>query len=488
MPVPEPTEVPAELLAAKDAIKDQLMALPGVTGVGVGFEEVGGEPTGRLAIRVFVESKFDVPDDQAIPTDVFGFPTDVVEAVWELEQLPDVTRHDPLVGGISGGPCDLFHGGTLGGVVRANASGRFMMVSNAHVLGSEPPDETVPPRRALQPERDPGHCPADEIGGIVRSSQADPTAAFTVDAAAILVDGPRPTHPDIVEVGTVRGTAVPAPGLPVRKRGRTTGLTFGHIFDVEVDLESDPGGHQLNRQFTVQVDGNLSTRWSASGDSGSFVVTADDRVVGLHWGAGGGLGGANPIHHVERVLDVAVAFKPIVTGMTPLATWAGPFAGGVTLTGRGFQGGNLLLAVGSPQVFFGGQSATILSATDDQIVVTPPIQLLPTTVDVVVHFRWEQSDPVQFTYEAMPVIASVSPAQGSNGGGDSVTIFGAGLSGLHRVTFGDRDAEVVSVTDTQIQVVSPSIFSIFGSPPVDVAVWKTSGRSAAWFGAQYRYL
>lgn len=285
----------------------------------------------------------------------------------------------------------------------------------------------------------------------------------------------------------MRGTAVPVPGLPVRKRGKTTGLTFGHIFDVDY-IGHTRSGNRLTDQFRVVVDPVHSTVWSGEGDSGSFVVTADDRVVGLHWGhdPGAPVGVASPIHNVERVLSIQVAFAPVVTGMAPQATWIGPLVSAVTLTGRGFQGGNLLPALSQVQVLFGGQLATIVSATDDQLVVTPPLQLLPTTVDVVVRFGWESSDPVQFAYESLPVIASVSPAQGGSGGGDTVSISGAGLSGLHRVSFGDNDAEVMSVTDTQIDVVSPPASGLAGA--ADVAVHKTSGRSAPWFGAQFTYL
>jgi hypothetical protein len=246
-------------------------------------------------------------------------------------------------------------------------------------------------------------------------------------------------------------------------------------------------GEQLPRQITIRLDHDHSAAWSQRGDSGSLVLTPEDRVVGLHWGGFNGvLGYANPIHEVEQVLGVTVAFAPVVTGMAPAAGWAGPLAGPVTLTGQGFQGGSLVPGFTQPQVLFGGKLATIAVATDDQIVVTPPLELFATTVDVVVRFGWEASSPVPFAYETLPVIAAVSPAQGSSAGGDTVTIVGAGLAGLHRVTFGGTDAQVTSVTDTQVEVVSPAAPGFPG--PADVAVVKDAGRSAPWFGAQFTYL
>lgn len=55
-------EVTPELLQAKERAEEQLLALPGVTGVDIGYKEVGGEPTDRLAIRVLVAEK--KPDEQ----------------------------------------------------------------------------------------------------------------------------------------------------------------------------------------------------------------------------------------------------------------------------------------------------------------------------------------------------------------------------------------------------------------------------------------
>lgn len=239
--------------------------------------------------------------------------------------------------------------------------------------------------------------------------------------------------------------------------------------------------------ITVRVDHDHSSDWSKEGDSGSLVLTADDRVVGLHWGGFADvLGYANPIHQVEQVLGVIAAFLPAIASMTPSATWAGPLASPVTLTGQGFQGGDLVPTFAQPQVTFGGKLATITSATDDQIVVAPPLELFPTTVDVVVRYCWEESAPVPLTYETIPVIASVSPSQGTSAGGDTVDIFGTGLAGLHRVTFAGNDAEVTSVTDNHVQVISPPAAGFSG--PADVAILKDSGRSAAWFGAQFTYL
>ena len=68
-----------EIRRVKREVEAELLKLPGVTGVDVGPKSVGGRKTGQLAIRVYVEKKRDVPQDQSIPTEIQGVPTDVVE-------------------------------------------------------------------------------------------------------------------------------------------------------------------------------------------------------------------------------------------------------------------------------------------------------------------------------------------------------------------------------------------------------------------------
>jgi hypothetical protein len=50
-----------------------------VTGVDIGRKIVGGRKTDRMAIRVYVESKRDMPRQEEIPKTIRGVPTDVIE-------------------------------------------------------------------------------------------------------------------------------------------------------------------------------------------------------------------------------------------------------------------------------------------------------------------------------------------------------------------------------------------------------------------------
>jgi hypothetical protein len=80
-----------EVIAAKRQVEEELLARPGVTGVGVGFREVGGELTDETVIRIYVEAKRpadEVPSDLLIPSEINGHRTDVVEKTFRLAESP----------------------------------------------------------------------------------------------------------------------------------------------------------------------------------------------------------------------------------------------------------------------------------------------------------------------------------------------------------------------------------------------------------------
>jgi hypothetical protein len=73
------TESMDEIIHLKSEVETELLKLPGVTGVDVGYKYVGGKKTDVLAIRVYVKKKRDVPEKEAIPKMIQGVPTDVIE-------------------------------------------------------------------------------------------------------------------------------------------------------------------------------------------------------------------------------------------------------------------------------------------------------------------------------------------------------------------------------------------------------------------------
>jgi hypothetical protein len=310
-------DVSPELRRTKEEVEADLLARPGVTGVDIGYKEVGGRPTDVVAIRVLVAEKRDVAPGEAIPPEIGGYPTDVIARRFQLHVLSveeadvvlqaDTGAYDPLVGGVSVGPCRSPGGrvlaGTLGCVVYDTASGRPMLLSNFHVLAV---DAAATSGDAIaQPSRlDGGACPASAIGTLARWS-----VGGSVDGAVAWATQ-RGVSCQVPGVGALAGTAPAAVGTSVRKRGRTTGLTFGTVDTVDLTLTVDYGdgigNRTLSRQVGVKPDLAHSSRFGGPGDSGSVLVDGANRVVGLYFAGDDayGYGIANPIGPVLSTLGV----------------------------------------------------------------------------------------------------------------------------------------------------------------------------------------
>ena len=68
----------------KDEVEPELLRRSEVTGLDVSYKEVGGRKTDIVAIRVYVRRKQEVPPEMAIPSQIQGVPTDVIEAEFIL--------------------------------------------------------------------------------------------------------------------------------------------------------------------------------------------------------------------------------------------------------------------------------------------------------------------------------------------------------------------------------------------------------------------
>ena len=312
-------DVSPELRHTKEEVEADLLARPGVTGVDIGYKEVGGHPTDVVAIRVLVEKKRDVAPDEEVPPEVGGWPTDVIERRFQLHVLiaeeadvvlrADTGTYDPLVGGVSIGPCRSSGGrvlaGTLGCIVVDTATGRPMLLSNFHVLAVD--SEASTGDDVAQPSRlDGGACATSAVGTLARWSLGG-----SVDGAVAWATH-RGVACQVPGVGALAGTAPAAVGAAVRKRGRTTGLTFGTVDTVDLTLTLDYGGgignRTLSRQVGVKPDTSRSASFGGPGDSGSVLVDGANRVVGLYFAGfeGAGYGVANPIGPVLSALGVGL--------------------------------------------------------------------------------------------------------------------------------------------------------------------------------------
>ena len=162
---------------------------------------------------------------------------------------------------------------------------------------------------------------------------------------------------------------------------------------------------------------------------------------------------------------------PTVATVSPAA---GPTAGGtsVTITGTGFTG--------ATAVSFGSAPATFTLNNDGSITaVSPPGS---GQLQVTVSTPGGTSNSVAFSYNAVPVIAAISPTSGPTNGATAITITGTGFTSGSTVSFGGVKVPVTFNSSTSLSVVSPP-----GSGTVDLVVSTPGGTSATGPADRFTY-
>ena len=308
-----------DLIAIKRQVEQQYLGQPGVTGVDVGYKEVGGVRTDQIAIRVHVEEKKTrVPAGEKVPTEIDGVVTDVLERRYELQvvsepleisaQGVDTNHYPTLQGGISMGPSRDIGGfifaGTLGAIVVDNVNNQHAALTNFHVACVDA--SWAVGNRMVQPSRiDTGVVPGDEFGAIGRA-----VLSSHVDGAVVSIDSGRANAAEVADIGTVKGTKTATLGMAVRKRGRTTGLTYGSVdglsLSVKIDYGDGIGVKLLTDQVSIAADTTKNPMFSDHGDSGSVIVDGGGYVVGLLFAGAGAGTVANPIASVLSELNVSM--------------------------------------------------------------------------------------------------------------------------------------------------------------------------------------
>jgi len=167
---------------------------------------------------------------------------------------------------------------------------------------------------------------------------------------------------------------------------------------------------------------------------------------------------------------------PTVTSISPTS---GPTAGGTTVV---VNGTNLS---GATAVTFGGTAAsgfTVNSAT--RITATAPAGAGTVDIRITTAGGTSATSPAdRYTYIALPSVTSVSPAQGTTAGGQSITISGSGFTGVTGVNVGLASATGVTfVSDTQITATTPA----GGAGAATVSVTTASGSSTT--NGTYTYI
>lgn len=315
----------------------EVLARPNVIATGIGYKTSGGRRTKTLGIVCSVVRKLPASALAAgdlVPATIQGVPTDVVETGRIRALQAPTGRFRPAPGGVSIGHRDIT-AGTLGCLVRKG--GQNFILSNNHVLANSnaaqigdailqpgPFDggtlatdhianlEAFVPITFLLPEP-PSECPfaraviaALNAGCVVIGSKTRYKIVSLqqqdnlVDAAIARPLNAADVKDEILGIGAIQGTAQGTLGMPLKKSGRTTAVTTGEVLQVDVTVDVQYGAGQVAR-FTDQL---LAGAMSQGGDSGSAVLTDENRLVGLLFAGSDVTTIINRIEHVFSALGV----------------------------------------------------------------------------------------------------------------------------------------------------------------------------------------
>ena len=177
--------------------------------------------------------------------------------------------------------------------------------------------------------------------------------------------------------------------------------------------------------------------------------------------------------------DFSYVSTPTVAKLTPAE---GPEAGKTTVTieGSGFTGATAVSFGATPATKYKVESATSISAeapagkgTAAVTVKTPGGTSAETPADL-------------YTYDAVPTVTSIAPAEGPLGGATKVIVKGSGFTPASTVTFGATPAAGVIVDSaTEITATSPATLT---AGPVNVEVTTAGGTSKASAADEYTYV
>ena len=278
--------------------------------------------------------------------------------------------------------------------------------------------------------------------------------------------------------GTTIGSEVP---VPVSELSGVTAISagYGHslalLSDGAVMAWGYGGGGQLgngatmNSDVPVAVSGLSQATAISAGGSSSLALLSSGTI--MSWG--GTLGNGSGIHDSSDVpvavsglteatavaaggdVDLAISPPPILTTLTKLSPHKGSASGGTTvkITGTNFTGATAVNFGSTGAASFTVHSATSITA------ISPPEAAGKVNVTVTtVHGTSAISSADLFNF--VPMVAGLSPNNGSKAGGTIVTVTGAGFAvGTTATVFKFGTTKAISVnckSTTECTATSPA--------------------------------
>ena len=245
-------------------------------------------PQEKILTENFVEKTFD------------DITTDVIE-VSRPRPEDDLECYNPLKGGSEIWNIEDSVVGTLGAIVY-DKDGNDQILSNNHVIARQ--NSASLGELICQPGIRGSHDPLSHpeascgpydfcVAELSDFEELTPTSNMDAAVAKILEDT-RPIKREIIDIGTVSGEEEAQLSMKVRKRGRTTLLTYGEITRIRetvFDMPYRPGRTDMDNSMVIEprnkdyepIDGG---KFSDEGDSGSLIVNEGNNAVGLLYGGG----------------------------------------------------------------------------------------------------------------------------------------------------------------------------------------------------------
>jgi endonuclease G, mitochondrial len=274
---------------------------PNVNLIGIGHPEHDGQiAENELAIRVHVHKKLSGVALEAataagytrpIPSEINGFPTDVLQGTYHPHQWRSwrnwwrpttnlnerATSIDPMRGGISISDEFRLSYGTLGGKVYDRVTGKEMILSNWHVLAGD--------WRARQGQLiyQPGRLDGGTFANASAYLARDAMRANLDAAVATLTDGRRLTNEQL-GLGLVTSVGHPQLGDAVVKSGRSSYITYGRVVEINSVARMRYGYLERLIRDVMIIDPWNGGEVSRPGDSGSWWLNMPTKqAVGLHF-------------------------------------------------------------------------------------------------------------------------------------------------------------------------------------------------------------
>ncbi|MCD3352177.1 hypothetical protein G8V03_14695 [Clostridium botulinum D/C] len=277
-----------------------------IVGIGLGYKTIRNFTTHEKCIIVFVTKKLpqnNIHWKDLIPALYNGVKTDVVESgVFEATSFTKKIR--PTQGGYSISVGSKNPTGTLCCLVK-DTSNLYILSCN-HVIALQ---NTAPISAPItQPGyKDSGNPSTDTVAYLSKYiplqyySPIHPVAN-DVDCAIAKVTDLSLVSKNIATIGPLLGLTTPSLDLSVRKIGRTTGITYGHISAIYVTIKYKFYGKEII--FRNQIYASTA---SDKGDSGSIVEDLQNKAVAmLIAGNRKGASLCTPMYSILNLLKVSL--------------------------------------------------------------------------------------------------------------------------------------------------------------------------------------